>query len=395
MKHTPKDVPWMRAAIAAALLTLFAAGGAAAMFIPLHTTYRPGMQPSLATTPIVAASLTPAASPTPSAGTPSPSAGNSSPAPTPPPPISTGSGQWTVSGATIKAGGAFAMEIDSGGSDFNATVSAAHGSWSARYGISGEGPISAQGLASGPSPLVIDATVQVFRLPISVHGTPGKDLSVSVGTPSAAAPLVMVPAASVRAQAPLAESPEQTALRIVEDTIRAAVAFTLVGWLLLLIAPGLRARTYRSMQSRPLRRLGLGAILALDVPLAALLVAIIGVPLGLWWIGLVALAIFVAVAVAGYAFAGFQIGALLLSRSGGGARLMWMVEVPLGVALLVLAGQIPYAGPVISIVAVVYGIGSMLYSPAEPEETAISTDASALVPAKAPSLGSPQKPLVD
>ncbi len=346
------------------------------------------MQPSLATAPIVAASLTPAASPSPS-----PPSETPSPAPTPPPTVPTGSGQWTVSGATIKAGGAFALEIDSGGSDFSATVSAANGRWSARYGVTGDGPITAKGVASGPSPFVIDATVQVFRVPISVRGTPGKDLSVSVGTPSATVLDTARPAAYVRAPMPLAETPEQTATRIVEDTVRGAVAFTLVGWLLLLMAPGLRARTYRALRSGPLRRMGLGAVLALDVPLAALLVAIIGVPLGLWWIGLVALAIFAAVAVAGYAYAGFQVGVLLLSRTGGG-RLMWMAEVPLGVAVLVLAGQIPYAGPVISILAVVYGIGSMLYAPAEPKETVVTSDSTALIPAET-RLGSPQKPLVD
>src|SRR5581483_4385128 len=285
----------------------------------LAATHGPGMRSSLATTPIVAASHTPAASPTPSmspspAASPAPSSAAPSPAPTPPPLVPTGR-TWTVGGAAISAGGAFALDIDSAGTDFTGTVSAGNRSWSARFGVAGDGPVSAAGVASGPSPVVVDSTIEVFRLPISVRGTLGKNMSVTVGTASSSALSTPKLVASVHGQGSAPETSTQTATRIAENTIRTAVAFTLVGWLLLAIFPGLRARTYRMMRSGSLRRLGLGALLALDVPLAALLVAVIGVPLGLWWIGLVALAIFAAIAVAGYAYAGFQIGALLLARS--------------------------------------------------------------------------------
>lgn len=383
------DVSWIHGAVAMAFVAFVAAGGVASTYLPIEATNWPGMQPSLDTSPKPAAPLAPAASPIPSieAASPTPS-----PVPTPPPQVPTGSGQWNVNGATVKAGGAFAAEIDSGGSVFTMAGSAAHGAWSVRFGVSGEGPASLRGVASGPNPFVIDATVQIFRLPISVRGTPGKDLSVSVGTPAGRFLDQAQPVAAVHSPVVLAESPAQTATRIIEDTIRGAVAFTLVGWLLLLIAPGLRQRSYSAARSSPFRRLGLGAILVIDVPLAALLLAIVGIPLGLWWIGLVALAIFVAVAFAGYAFAGFQIGVLLLGRSDR-AIASWMLEVPVGVTLLVLAGQIPYAGPVISILAVVYGMGSMLYSPAEPKEALVPTITTTLMPADAPPAS--QRPLVE
>lgn len=387
MKDCAKnDVSWIRGALALAFITIVTAGGATT-YLPIEATNWPGMQPSLDTSPKPAAPLAPAASPTPSSGVASP--GVSSPAATPPPEVPTGPGVSIGGGTTVKAGGAFATEVDAGGNAFTGAITANRGAWSARAGVTGGGPVSARGVASGPSPVLIDATIQIFHLPISVRGTPGTDLNVSVGTPSSTVLDQARPVASVHPSVVLADSPAQVAGQIVESFIRTTVAFTLVGWLLLIIAPGLRARSNTAMQSSPFfRRLGLGAILALDVPLAALLLAILGVPFGLWWIGLVALAIFVAVAVAGYAFTGFQIGVLLLGRSDG-VRSSWLLEVPVGVALLVLAGQIPYVGAIVSIVAVIYGIGSMLYAPAEPKQALVPSEGTTFVPA------SPQKPLVE
>ena len=343
------------------LLTLITLRNVWPVYSDTRTPATPGPQLSQASYPIVAASLTPAASPTPSPET-SPTS-TSSAAPTPPPNVPVGGGHWEVNGATIKAGGALATEIDAGGNVFTGAGSATKGGWSVRFGVSGQSPVTAQGTASGPSPVMIDVTVHVFDVPVTVRGTPGSNLSVSIGTPHASVLTDAVPVAAVQGRTLLAASPEETATRVLTDTTRGAVASAIVGCMLLLIVPGLRRRGRVAARSMPLKRLGIGAILALDIPLGAIVLMLVGVPLGLWWIGLVVLAMFAALAVAGYAFSGYQLGVIVLDRVASGS-LMWLAEVALGAVLLVLAGQIPYVGPLVSIVAVLYGIGSMLYAPA-------------------------------
>jgi hypothetical protein len=63
----------------------------------------------------------------------------------------------------------------------------------------------------------------------------------------------------------------------------------------------------------------------------------------------------------GLAAAGFGIGEFLLNRTGeprsAGARILMLL---VGLAILALLGLIPYAGPVIAILATVLGIGAVL-----------------------------------
>jgi hypothetical protein len=338
----------------------------------------PGTPTSPATFPTQAASPTPAASPIPS----------TSPAPQ----LSTG-GQWLVNGATVKAVGALATEIDAGGNAFTGSAKATKGSWVTQFGVNGQGPVTLSATVTGPGP-VIDASGRVFQLPITIKGTPGKDLSISVATPRGAAAVLgdAVPAAAVKAPVLRAESPEQAAGRIGGDWLSGAIAFTIIGWLLLLIAPGLRGRGRNATRSLPFSRLGIGAILVLDIPLAALLVLVIGVPLGLWWIGLIALAMFLALVIAGYAFCGYQLGVLLLDRLGY-ERLSWLLAVPAGVILLTLLSVMPYVGALVSLLAVCYGIGSMLYAPAVPSPAVAAEELAQQRAAEAPVRAG--KPLVE
>jgi hypothetical protein len=166
-----------------------------------------------------------------------------------------------------------------------------------------------------------------------------------------------------------------------------------VGWLLLLIAPGLRGRAQRATGSVPLSRLGMGLVLALDIPLASIVLLVIGLPVGLWWIGIIGLAVFVALLIAAYAFAGFQLGVLLFDRLRAG-QVLWFVAVPLGVALLTLAGELPYVGGIISLLAVLYGLGSMFYAPRGAQPAAAPAAELGTAPETKP-MPAPGKPLVE
>jgi len=338
---------------------------------------------------VTALAVRPEIASSPASVTPSPT----SPSPSATPEVLQGQGQWVVNGATVKLAGAIATEVDAGGNTFKANVRATKSAWTSRFGITGESPLIVDMSVSGPGPSV-DAQVEAFGVPVRIQGTPGQDLNIVFGRSARTSAMVADDAAlatTVRSPGAAAVSSEAIATRLWSDWLRLVVAFTIVGWVLLLVAGGLREHGSSIKPRLAVKRLGMGALLALDIPLACLLVIAVGLPLGLWWLGLLGLVAFVALAAVGYAYAGYQIGRLILDGVGGG-RLSWLLAVPPGVALVVLVGLVPYVGGVLSVLVTVYGIGSLLFRPtlsaAAGPETAIATR-----PVEAPS--APGRPIVD
>ncbi|HSS92914.1 MAG TPA: hypothetical protein VLR46_02865 [Candidatus Dormibacteraeota bacterium] len=283
-----------------------------------------------------------------------------------------GTGQWTVEGAVLRIGGSISSQLDANGNTFNLSGSAAPGKWNAHFGIQSDGPFTVTGTLTGPGP-VVDATLKVFGLPVTVQGTPGTDLSVRLGLSKRSSSNVLEdarPVAALRAPPAAGDTAAEAFGRVALEWLRGVVAFSIIGWLLILMAPGLKERAVEATRSMPLRRLGLGAILALDIPLASLVVIVLGIPVGLWWVGLLGLLMFLVLAAAGFAFTGLQIGRLAFDRLGW-ERVTSFAAVPVGVAVLCLIGLIPYVGTYISLLATVYGIGSLLYAPRKEVEVAV------------------------
>src|SRR5256885_295654 len=198
----------------------------------------------------------------------------------------------------------------------------------------GEGPITFDTSVTGPGPSV-DAQVDALGVPIRIQGTPGQDLNIVFGRSARTSAMVAddeALAIAVGSPDAAALSSQALATKLWSDWLRLVVAFTIVGWVLLLVAGGLREHGSSIKPRLAVKRLGMGALFALDIPLACLLVIAVGLPLGLWWLGLLGLVAFVALAAVGYAYSGYQIGRLILD-SVGGDRLSWLLAVPLGVAL--------------------------------------------------------------
>jgi hypothetical protein len=310
--------------------------------------------------------------------------------------VSVGSGQWAVNGATVKLGGALATEVDAGSGTFTAGASGSRGSWTAHFGFTGDGPVNLTGTVTGPGPH-IDATVTALGTPVELKGTPGKDFSVSFGQGAPGQSRFIDDArlaAAVQAPTAAAETPEQAASRRGLDWLRGLIAFTIVGALMLLVAPGLKVRARTANQSLPFTRFGIGTILALDIPLVSLVMIAVGLPFGLWWVGLLGLVVFLAIAVTGYTFAAYQLGRLALDNLGNG-RLGWPAALPLGVGVLTAIGLIPYVGGIITLLAVLYGMGSMLYAPRTQLGPAEMTTQIAPVPQPAAQPVPAGRPVVD
>jgi hypothetical protein len=277
--------------------------------------------------------------------------------------------------------GAAAGQLEAGGNTIKFSSSATKDAWKVAFSVEGSGPLTANGTVTGPGP-VIDVTTETFGVPIHMHGTPGSDFSVSVGHRSAAIGGDEVLAAAVLG-APLAGSPQDAVANGTADWLRGFIAFSILGLLLILVAPGLKGRAQSANLMRPLRRIGLGLILLLDVPLAAVAIIALGLPLGLWWLGVLVMLAFVVLAAAGFAYAGIVIGRQVLDRLGY-PSLPWLAAVPVGIALAVLASVIPYVGTLFTIVLICYGMGAMLLpgqAPA-PAEVALPAPQPALEPAE-------------
>ena len=287
------------------------------------------------------------------------------PSASPSPTLPTLSGaQWDVNGATVKLAGALSGQVSMDGNTVKAGALATKGAWTFRVAVEGGGPVNMSGTLTGPGP-AIDATIVAFGKTVNVQGTPGQDLSVNFGRrPARTTAFVQSDGLAAPIDAPplQADSPDQLAATIGSEWLGGFIAFTIVGWLLILIAPGLRRRADVAIHSMPFGRLGLGVVLLLDIPLASIVVFAIGLPLGLWWLGIVGLFCFAVLTIAGYAFVGLQVGRLILA-AGDLTRLGAFVAVPLGVAVVVLIGLLPYVGTLATLLIAAYGLGSMLYSP--------------------------------
>jgi hypothetical protein len=290
-------------------------------------------------------------------------------------------GHWDINGVAVTLVGAGAGQLQGGGNTIKWTAAATKDAWKVAFSVLGSGPLTANGTVTGPGP-VFDVRIDVFGAPLRLQGTPGSDFSVHFGNRSTAFANDLVPAAAVLST-PLAATPEEEVAGGLADWLRGFVAFTIIGLLLILVAPGLKGRASATNLMRPLGRIGLGFILLLDVPLAAVAIIALGLPLGLWWVGVLVLLGFVAFAAAGFAYAGIVIGRQALDRLGYGS-LPWLVAVPLGIALVVLLSLIPYAGTLITIVLICYGMGTMLLPAQEraPAPAPVSAEQPALEPAQ-------------
>jgi hypothetical protein len=135
----------------------------------------------------------------------------------------------------------------------------------------------------------------------------------------------------------------------------------------LVIALGL-PRQSRSIAEAPLRRpgatLGWGAVAFAATPVIAsiVMITIIGLPLGAITLVLWAIALYL-----GYVFAAMTIGRGLLrwALKGRAVSLLWCLL--LGLVVLALVRMIPYAGPLLALVAILWAMGGIIVGIARQE----------------------------
>jgi hypothetical protein len=140
--------------------------------------------------------------------------------------------------------------------------------------------------------------------------------------------------------------------------LRTLIGLFVLGLLFILLAPRFGRRTVGTLGGSPWASLGLGIALLICVPIAALIVFVVGLFVGGWWLALILLALYGIALVLSIAVTGLFLGRWILERVGRGpVPLVWALL--LGLVLLLLVSLVPVAGGLVTAVAMFCGLGAL------------------------------------
>ncbi len=145
---------------------------------------------------------------------------------------------------------------------------------------------------------------------------------------------------------------------IVVGWLRLLVGTFVLGLALVLLFPHFGQRASDTLFAAPGASAGLGCVLLAGVPLLALIVFGVGIVIGGWWLGLLALALYLVALALGYVLFGLAVGRWILGRlQPGGLHLVWPLL--LGLVLLTLLTLVPVLGALVSLAAIWLGLGAL------------------------------------
>ena len=117
---------------------------------------------------------------------------------------------------------------------------------------------------------------------------------------------------AVQSQPTTSDSDAQTLLL---NWLRRLVGISLLAILLVLLIPAMPRALAVATETAPWGRIGLGLAIALIMPLLGILIFAMGLPIGLWWLGVILLALYpvlllLSMSVSGLAFGNGSVDAL-------------------------------------------------------------------------------------
>jgi hypothetical protein len=140
--------------------------------------------------------------------------------------------------------------------------------------------------------------------------------------------------------------------------LRELIGFFALGLLLIFLLPGVSARAIDTLRAQPWPSLGIGAAILVITPIVALIVFIIGVLIGGWWLGVLLLPIWILLLAIGYVVSGYLVGRLLFARLGW-AGYHDALALLGGLFVLTVLGLLPVLGGLIGLAALVFGAGAL------------------------------------
>ena len=140
--------------------------------------------------------------------------------------------------------------------------------------------------------------------------------------------------------------------------LRALIGIFALGLLLIFLFPGLSTRAIDIERAQPWASAGIGAAILVITPIVALIVFIVGIFIGGWWLGLLLIPLWILALAIGYAISGFLLGRLIFARLGWGGYHDAFALLG-GLFVLTIVGLVPLIGWLIGLVAVVLGAGAL------------------------------------
>lgn len=159
-------------------------------------------------------------------------------------------------------------------------------------------------------------------------------------------------------QQPSAQATTNPLLSRTIGWLQAVVGLFFLGLLFVLLFPRFSRHTAASLISRPWQSLGLGFVVLVVVPILAAVVFFLGIFIGGWWLGAMALALYGIAVVLSIPVAGLSIGRWVLDRSARG-RIHPIWAMLLGVVVLMLVSQLPIVGGIALFLAILFGLGAL------------------------------------
>jgi len=140
--------------------------------------------------------------------------------------------------------------------------------------------------------------------------------------------------------------------------LRALIGIFALGLIVLLLLPRFSSRSIDILRAEPWLSSGIGAIIVVVTPIVALIVFIIGILIGGWWLGLLLIPLWILALAVGYVVSAFLVGRLLFAQLGWG-RYHDVLALLGGLVVLTVLGLIPVLGALVSIAALVFGTGAL------------------------------------
>jgi hypothetical protein len=297
-----------------------------------------------------------------------------------------------AAGNTISISGPVAQDVVVAGSTFNAAAA----------GVIGRDLLLATGTAIVNAP--VGRNIQVASGNVTLTAPVGGDVQAQVSnlhltdsahvagtlTYTSNNEAVIAPGATVgagiqhvlpQAQVAPASSGVSAGWAVV-GWLRGLVGLAMIGLLFVFLLPRFSEKTVEIGRTTFWTSFGLGLALLIGVPIAAVVLFILGIMLGGWMLAFALLAIYAMVCATGAAFAAMLTGRLVVEALRQPQQhLAWnLLE---GLALLGVIGLLPVVGGVVLVLACVIGIGALALSIAQAYRGS-RAPTGALTPAPAP-----------
>jgi hypothetical protein len=140
--------------------------------------------------------------------------------------------------------------------------------------------------------------------------------------------------------------------------LRGLIGIFALGLLLIFLFPALSSRAIDTERAQPWASLGIGAGILVVTPIVALIVFVVGILIGGWWLGLLLIPLWILALAIGYVISGFLLGRLIFARLGWGGYHDALALLG-GLFVLTVVGLIPVIGGLVGLAAIVFGAGAL------------------------------------